>query len=126
MQIASDKGKLLFQLDKICKDVNIPLHTELNPTEIMKTIENKIIEIKTLYPTYNSHNFPTILSNQNLQINLNSQQLQRYNLISEAIFNVSVLLMIRVLILSTDYNYFFCTVVSITYSVIITTYHLLI
>ena len=84
-QRAGDQGKVLFKLDKICKDLNVNPNTE-NELTIVDSVISKVSEILSDYPIELLRNPPTLLGSP--IPSFNSQQRELLEKIREAIHNV--------------------------------------
>lgn len=70
-QRAGDRGKVVFQLEKICKELSISFDGQFNPDEVSITsvIRDKVATVLSDVPVSVVHAPPTILSAQDTELN---------------------------------------------------------
>jgi hypothetical protein len=84
-----EKGKVLFQLEKLCRKFNLPLDESFDPTDEVQVIQRLTAHIEE---TMKSLNITNIFENQHpilpAGLQLNSQQQVIFETMQEAIYQV--------------------------------------
>ena len=86
---AAERGTILFQLDKICKNLDFTFPDDgSHEIDVIHSIKEAVTDVQRHYPQIQANSFPSILPRR---MQLTPLQEDVFNSLNQAIFEVSVL-----------------------------------
>ena len=83
-----ERSKVAFQLDKICKLLQLAVPTDADEHEILHSLARRISDALQASPDLLTHGPPVILSNLG---ELSAQQMAKLNTVEDLLFKVTLL-----------------------------------
>ena len=88
---AAERGTILFQLDKICKNIDFTFPEDgSHEIDVIHSIKEAVMDVQRAYPQIQANSFPAILAQPVVQ--LTPAQEAVFNALNEAIYEVNALL----------------------------------